>query len=116
MRAKSYRGKVYGVEMTAAERQAMNKEIDRQILEKDRQYAADLDAMVLVTLMEAYGWKGKRLRKFWDAFIQTHKSLRQHYEMHGVGDQEWLAHQKLKEIGVDVHQWYKEELFNENQT
>ncbi len=112
---KTYKGKVFGAELTAAEKQAVNKEIDRQILEKDRQYSADLDAMVLVTLYEAYGWKEKRLRKFWDAFIKTHKELQEHYEMYGVGDNEWLAHQKLKAIGVDVHQWYKEEQFNETQ-
>lgn len=113
MRVKTYKGKVFGAELTAAEKKAIDIEIDRQIAEKDAQYAADIDAMVLVTLKEVYGWKEKRLKKFWDAFIQTHKELQEHYEMYGVGDVEWLAHQKLKAIGVDVHQWYKEVQFNE---
>lgn len=116
MRVKRHKGKVYGANLTAAEKRAMNKEIDRQILERDEQYSVDVDAMVLYTLMSHYGWKKRRLKKFWDSFIAEHKALREHYEMYGVGDQEWLAHKMLKEIGVDVRQWYKEELSDENKT
>jgi hypothetical protein len=111
---KTYKGKVFGAELTAAERKAMNIEIDRQLAEKEAQFAADVDAMVLNTLRACYGWKRKRLRKFWDNLIAEHKALREYYQMDKPGDIEWLAHQKLKEIGVDVHQWYKEEQSNEN--
>ena len=68
MRVKAYKNKVYGAELTLAERKAMEAEINRQLVEKDKQYAADMDAMVLYTLMAHYGWKKKRLRKFWEAF------------------------------------------------
>lgn len=34
--------------------------------------------------------------------------------MNGSGDNEWLAHRKLNEIGVDVRQWYKEDESNED--
>jgi hypothetical protein len=114
MRVKKHKGKVFGAVMTAAEKEAMRIEINRQILEHDKQYAADMDAMTLYTLMAHYGWKKKRLKKFWDAFNAEHKALREHYQMNGVGDNEWLAHQKLKEIGVDIHQWYKEDESNED--
>lgn len=113
MRIKKHKGKVFGAELTAAEKKAIDIEIDRQIAEKDAQYAVDIDAMVLYTLMAHYGWKKKRLKRFWDAFIVEHKELRERYQMNEPGDNEWLAHQKLKAIGVDVHQWYKEEQFNE---
>ncbi len=109
MRIKSYNGKVYGAELTAAERRAMNIEINRQLLKRDEQYQADIDAMVLYALMIHKGWKKKRLRKFWDDFNIIHAELRKFYEMEADGDNEWLAHHKLKEIGVDIHQWYKEE-------
>ena len=109
MRVKKYNGKPFGVEFTAQERKAMNIEINRQILEKDEQYKKDIDAMVLYTLLSHYGWKKKRLRRFWNAFIEEHKALREHYLMDAPGDGAWLAHRKLKEIGVDIHQWYKEE-------
>lgn len=109
MRVKSYKGKVFGAELTAAEKKAMNIEINRQIAERDAQYAADIDAMVLYTLMAHYGWKKKRLRDFWDAFNAEHKALREFYELDNPSDNEWVAHRLLKEIGVDVQEWYKEE-------
>ena len=112
MRVKSYRGKVFGAELTAAEKKAMNIEINRQLVERDKQYAADIDAMVLYTLMAHYGWKKKRLKRFWKAFIAEHKSLREFYQMDEPGDNEWLAHRMLKEIGVDIDEWYKEETEN----
>ena len=108
MRVKSYKGKVFGAELTAAEKKAMDIEIHRQILEKDAEYAADIDAMVLYVLMDRYGWKQKRLKEFWKAFNEAHKALRDYYEMHDAGDNEWLAHRKLKDIGVDVREWYEE--------
>ena len=38
MRIKSYKGKVFGAELTAAEQKAMNIEINRQLVERDKQY------------------------------------------------------------------------------
>ena len=109
MRVKSYKGKVYGAELTAAEQKAMHLEINRQLIERDKKYAEDIDAMVLYALMMHKGWKKKRLRKFWDDFIVIHRELREFYQMDAPGENEWLAHRMLKEIGVDVHQWYEEE-------
>lgn len=114
MTLKTHKGKVFGAKLTAAEKRAMNLEISRQILELDEQSTVDFDAMVLYTLMAYYGWKKKRLRKFWNAFVAEHKALREFYQMEGVGDNGWLAHHKLKEIGVDVRQWYKEDESNED--
>lgn len=108
MRVKSYKGKVFGAELTAAEKKAMDIEIHRQLVKKDREYAADFDAMILYTLMSHYGWGKKRLRQFWEAFFTEHKALQDFYEMYEPGDREWLANKKLKDIGVDVREWYKE--------
>jgi hypothetical protein len=106
MVVKSFKGKVYGANLTAAEKKAMDIEIRRQLAEREKDYAADLDALVLYTLMTRYGWKKKRLREFWDAFVAEHTALREFYLMDDPGDSEWLAHRKLKDIGVDVRQWY----------
>ena len=94
--------------LTAKEKEAMLREIDRQIAKRDEQYAADIDAMVLYALMETIGWKKKRLRKFWNDFVKVHNDLREFYQMRSSEDHVWLAHHKLNEIGVDVHQWYEE--------
>lgn len=108
MRVKQYRGKPYGVELTSKERKAMDMEINRQLVERDKAYQADVDAMVLYVLMSRYGWKKKRLRQFWDAFNEEHKKLCEYYMMDEPGDNIWLAHRMLKEIGVDVTEWVKE--------
>lgn len=108
MRIKQYRGKPYGMELTSKERKAMDMEISRQIVERDKSYQADVDAMVLYVLLSRYGWKKKRLRKFWDAFNEEHKKLREYYLMEEPDDNIWLAHRMLANIGVDVHEWVKE--------
>lgn len=45
MRVKQFKGKVYGADLTAKERKAMELEINRQIAEADRQHTNDFDAM-----------------------------------------------------------------------
>lgn len=45
MRIKKAGGKVFGAVLTAAEKKAMDMEINRQIVEADRRYADDIDAM-----------------------------------------------------------------------
>lgn len=104
--------KSYKNNLTSKQKQAIEVEIHRQIAETDEKYAADIDALILYTLMSHYGWKQKRLKSFWKAFIAEHKNLRELYRAFQPGDSEYLAHMKLKEIGVDVRQWYKEECDN----
>lgn len=99
-------GKVYGASFSAAERKAMEMEINRQIIEADKRYTDDIDAMVLFTLSVHLGFGAKRLRRFYNAFAAEHDRLIQHYEM--PDDYVWLCKQKLKEIGVDVEAWNKE--------
>ena len=100
MRIKKAGGKVFGAVLTAAERKAMDMEINRQIVEADRRYADDIDAMVLYTLHVHLGFGKKRLRKFYDAF-----SI-QYYQM--PDDYTWLCKEMLKRIGVDVEAWNRE--------
>ena len=108
MIVKKHNGKVYGAEFSNAERKAMELEVGRMIAEANEKNAANFDALVLYVLMANYGWKKDRLKKFWLAFCKEHKALCDRYMMYGVGDNAWLAKQKLAEIGVDVAAWYKE--------
>lgn len=107
MRVKQCRGHVFGAELTAKERKAMNIEINKQIAESDRKYQDNIDAMVLYALHTHLGFGPKRLRDFYEAFSVVHKSLTDYYEM-SEDDGPWLAARKLKEIGVDVEAWNKE--------
>ena len=116
MRVNKHNGKIYGAGFTTAERKAIELEIGRQIAEANEQNVSNIDALVLYTLMAHYGWKKDRLYKFWRAFGQEHTELCDRYRMYGVGDNTWLAKQKLKDIGVDVDEWYKEIRQNETES
>lgn len=98
MRIKKAGGKVFGAVLTAAEKKAMDMEINRQIVEADRRYADDIDAMVLYTLHVHLGFGKKRLRKFYDAFSAEHDRLIQYYQM--PDDYTWLCKEMLKRIAL----------------
>ena len=108
MRVLKFNGKVYGAELNATEQKAMRAEINRQLLKMDEQYSADMDAMILYTLMAHYGWKKKRLKKFWKAFLSEHAKLRAFYQMEERDDGVWLVHKMLGEIGINIKEWYTE--------
>lgn len=106
MRAKYFKGNAYGIDFTSKEQKALEKEISRQIIERDRKHTNDLDAVVLFTLHTRFGFGKKRLREFWDAMHEEHERMIKHYEM---PDQfTWLCQHKLKDIGVDVAAWNAE--------
>lgn len=99
-------GKVYGATFTVAERKAMDMEINRQIIEADKRYTDDIDAMILYTLAVHLGFGPKRLRRFYEAVAAEHDRLIRHYEM--PDDYTWLCKEELKKIGVDVEAWNRE--------
>ena len=106
MRVKKTGGKVYGAGFTAAERKAMNLEIQRQLAEYDRKHANELDAIILWQLHAQFGFGAKRLRRFYDRFKAEYLDLIKRYEL-AEADNIWINTSKLKEIGVDIASWNK---------
>lgn len=107
MIVKQYRGRVFGANLTVKEQKALQLEINRQIIEADRKYMNDVDAMVLYFLFKHLGFKKKRLRRAWEQFTVIHDDLVRHYEL-PTTDNAWLADVELKRIGVDVAAWNAE--------
>lgn len=91
------------------EHKAMMKEINRQIAEADARYKRDLVALILWSLHVHPGTRygKKRLKDYYMTFDAIHQELLDHYDM-CEDDAPWLAHQKLKGIGVDIDEWEKE--------
>lgn len=83
MRVKKAGGKVYGADFTAAERKAMNLEIQRQLAEYSRKHANEIDA----------------------SFKAEYFDLIKRYEM-DESDNIWLNTYKLKEI--DIESWNRD--------
>ena len=64
MRIKKAGGKVFGAVLTAAERKAMDMEINRQIVEADRRYADEHDRLIQYYQMpDDYTWLCKEMLK-----------------------------------------------------
>lgn len=99
-------GKVYGAVLTAAEKKAMDMEIQRELAEYDRKHLAEIDATILWVLHEQFGFGAKRLREYYDAYHDRIGELIERYELDN-GDDLWLCTQKLKKVGVDIEAWHK---------
>ena len=90
--------------------EAIKAEVTRILLERDKQYAIDVDAMVMWSLRTFPGLElgPKRLRKFYLHMFRCHLAMRNHYLMEDTYPERY----KLKEQGVDLEAWYNE-LFDE---
>lgn len=107
MYVKKSHGKVFGAELTKAEKTAMNMEIQRQLAEYDLKHEAEIDALILYVLHQQLGWGEKRLRRFYEGVADEIDALVKRYQME-EGDRVWLCLHKLKEMGIDVEQWCRE--------
>ena len=95
---------IYGANLTAAEKKAMNMEIQRQLAEYDRKNANEIDAMVLWILYAKFDFDLDKLQEFQREFDPTLDALCERYEMTDAGDELWLCTHKLKEIGLDLEE------------
>lgn len=100
-------GKIYGVEFSAKEKKAMDKEILRQCAEIDRKNVNEMDALILWLLHEKLGFGKKRLRRFYDWFHTEFEALMKRYEL-DEEDTVWLCTKKLLDYGIDISEWNKE--------
>ena len=94
--------------LTRPQQKAMNKEIRARVLTIDDAYYLDMDAAVLWVLRVGFGFGKKRLRRFFEKFVETHAELRKHYSLDDDDNGIWICRQQLKEYGVDVEAWEKE--------
>lgn len=107
MIVKKAAGKVYGAHFTAAEKKAMNMEIQKQLAELNRKHEREIDSMILWVLHSQFGFGPERLKRFYDTFATSIEKLLGRYEMDD-SDQIWLCTHLLKEYGVDLDKWREE--------
>lgn len=99
--------KIFGANLTAAERKGLAIEIKKELADYDHKHALEIDAIVLWVLHNKYGFGIKRLREFYDNFNEALNDLTKRYEM-DESDKIWLCTHKLKECGIDLEKWMKE--------
>lgn len=90
--------------LTGVAKEAMEEEIDRQILERADEFEADVDAAILWALHVSCGFGANRLKKFFRDYIQVYREMRERFEDHDC----FAERYKLKELGVDVIELRKE--------
>ena len=90
--------------LSKQEKRAAEAEIMSQIAERTRKMETDIDAMVILVLVEHFGFGKKRAKRFYDEFSKAMKELSDWYVM-SEGDQAWLATQRLKKYGIDISEW-----------
>lgn len=108
MIVKKVGGVVIGAQLTAAERKAMNIEIQKEIAARTRKSSLEMCALFLWYLHTECGFGASRLKKAFDAFGGSIDRLCERYEMTESGDDVWLCTKKLKEIGADIEAWIAE--------
>ncbi len=99
--------KIFGMHMSKAEKQALDIEIRKSIIENEMRYRTELDAAILYFLHEEYGFGEKRLRQFWDGFNKLHDELVERYLVEDY-EAAWVCKEKLKNIGIDIDEWERE--------
>ena len=90
------------------QKKAMDMEIRRQLAGYDEKNTLEIDAMVLWVLYSQFGFGKRRLRKFFDLFNVELDALIKRYVMDN-SDVEWLCTRKLKDAGIDISEWSKED-------
>ena len=103
---------VYGVELTAAERKALDMEARRALAEHTRKHELEIEAMVMRQVRRSTGWGKIKLKRFYMDFVPEIMALVKRYEMEEV-DMPWLCTQELKEEGFDIKAWHREAYPNE---
>ncbi len=94
--------------LSANERRLINREIKLQVHEIAEENFANTIATFMYTLHLYSGWGKKKLKDFYIKFDELHKELLDWYQL-PTTDDGWLCKIKLKEIGVDIDEWIRED-------
>jgi cupin superfamily acireductone dioxygenase involved in methionine salvage len=98
---------IFGADFTAEEKKAIDIEIKKQLAEFDKKHEIEIDALILWTLHQEFGFGEKRLKQFYYIFGKAIDELIKRYEFDD-SDRIWICTEKLKDYGIDLEEWAKE--------
>ncbi|MBO7462038.1 MAG: hypothetical protein J6T96_05535 [Bacteroidales bacterium] len=84
---------------------AFDDEVNRQLEERSKDWYNNIDALILFTLHDEFGFGKERLKRFLYAMVNNNEKLISHYQ---IKDSEFVCKTKLKEIGIDVEKLNQE--------
>ena len=94
------------------QRKTMEAEIKRSMAEYNEKNLLELDSMILWGTYSQFGFREKRLRKMYECFADEVDALGKRYEMDSYDDEVYLCTHKLKDAGIDILKWSKEDTKN----
>lgn len=94
--------------LPADARRLLEREMKLQMNEIAEERNTNIVAIILYTLHEYAGWGKRKLKDFYDRFDKINKEQREYYQL-SEDDDAFLCKIKLKELGIDVDEWIKEE-------
>ena len=94
-------------EMTPEQRKSMNREINKQIAENEKQFSKDYDATSLWAMHLAFGVGKTRMLRYLRIWKKEHEKLLNYYKMK-TEDSGWLCTRNLSEIGIEIDELYEE--------
>lgn len=90
--------------LTNRERDALQQEIDRQMVENVTRLSGDLTALVLWQLHTQLGFGKERLMRFYEAFAPAIQAMQDHYSAETADETNFVLRYKLKQqCGIDVN-------------
>ena len=106
MTFKKFRGHIYDVDLTPKEQKAMEEKANQLLAIRHREFADDVDYMILYILHRYFGFGPTRLRRFYEVFIVANEALIKRYEMSDAGT--YIARKEMNAIGCNVEEWNNE--------
>lgn len=99
---------IFGMTLSPAEQKVLDREIEKRLAEKLREQDLEIEARVLYAIRSITGYGKVKLRRVYDDVDESLEELAAHYEMHDDDDLTWLCIKKLRDDGIDIEQWSKE--------
>lgn len=87
---------------------AMDAEIRRQCAEYDEKNTREITATVLWCIHKEFGAGKIKLKRFYKGFDRAIRDLINRYHLDDA-DAAWLCTRQLKEYGIDLEEWEREE-------
>ena len=88
-------------QLTSRQEQILQKGVHQAIMKEDDRYWLDMDAAVMMALSVGYGWRRKRLLRFYEDFYRIHEGWRRWYGLDNTGeDKSFLAWRYLEQMGI----------------
>ena len=101
-----FKGQIFKVKLAPKEQKALDEEVNRQIIERHREFTDEFDYMIMHILHKHFGFGLTRLRRFYDLFTEENEAIIQHYEMPDAGV--YIARKEMNDIGCNIEKWNSE--------